>query len=405
MIDQPQRSFRRAATLVVGALLALVAVAAGAEPARTADGDEVGAGLRRAEAELAAGRAAAAETAYRQLLEGTPGLLDAHRGLAEALVALGRTAEAAERLATVGDGLVAAGRPADAVAWLERAAHLRPEAATLHARLGRALALAQRSAAAAPVLERAVALGDRDPSTRLYLAAARWEAGDPDAAEPLLRELAESEGKATEAVTAAHRLGRLLAWRGDPAAALPWLERAAAARPTAPDVLLDRARALAAVGRDAEAIAAFEHLTRLAPELPAAWYGLGRALLRSDAPSAGDRDAATAALDRHRQLYAAEQRRTRDQGRLRAALDRGWQLLASGDAPGAIAHFATLGESPEALAGAAAGHRALGRPRAAAALLERAVALAPERQDLALLLDDARRAAESATDTVGGERR
>jgi len=355
-------------------VLALVALIAG--PAH-ADGEAEA--LAKAQADLAAGRFADAEAGFRGLLATAPGLLDAHRGLAESLAGEGRPAQAAAVLQPVAEALLDA-RPEVALELAERARALRPEDPLLALLAGRACVRLQRHTAAAADLAKAVELGDHRPGTALLLAAARWEAGDPQAAEAIYREVAATVDPSS---VAAHQLGRLLTWDGRAAEALPFLEKAARARPLAGDVALDLARARAAAGDDA--VDDFRRVVAQSPESRAGWYGLARALLVR-----GERDASAQAMERYRRLYDAERERNRRTALARAELDRGWQLLAEQRAAEAHDHFAKLEASPESLAGEAAAARALGHVDEAADLLERALALDPERDDLRRLLAELR---------------
>lgn len=356
------------------ALLAVRAV-----PAQDA-GDEI---LARAAAELTAGRFAAAEAAYRELLARQPGLIDGYRGLARALEGQERRGEAAAVLGELGEGLLGTGQHAAAAEVLGEAVAFGVEGAGLHALLGKALLFAQSPQAAIAPLERARALGDASLLTRLYLAAALWESGRPDDAETHYRELAGS-GNAV----AVHQLGRLLLWQGRFADAVPLLERAVAQRPAAADVRFDLAQALAGTDDAGAALAAYRRTVELAPDHYKAHYGLARVLARL-----GEAEAAREAMATYQRLYAAEQEATRRENLERARLDRGWKAIEDGDYQAAIRHFEGLGATPETLAGIAAAWRRLGEPRRAAEQLERAVALAPEREDLRRLLAEARLAA------------
>ena len=273
-----------------------------------------------------------------------------------------------------------------AVALFERAVTLTPDAPPAHVQLGRALTLARRFGEAVDHLTRAVELGARDVPTRLYLAAALWEVGRLAEAESTYRELVAASGRPPLAV---HQLGRLLAWQGRPAEAVPLLIEAAAARPADLDLRLDLAHALAGAGRLTEAETAYRVVLERAPDLAGAHSGLARVLARLEKlQEAGE------VMSRYGELVGEEERRLRRAGLEQARLDRGWELLRQGNAAAALAHFGKLPEGDQSLTGQALAHSALGDHEEAAALLERAVALAPERQELRRMLTEERLAVE-----------
>ncbi|HVS03813.1 MAG TPA: tetratricopeptide repeat protein [Thermoanaerobaculia bacterium] len=366
-----------------GSLLALLVVVvavtvASAGRSWAQGGERVAAG----EAALAAGEPARAEALFRQVAAAAPGDLEAWGGLARALAAQGRGAEAERILAEVAGGAVESGRWDLAARFLRDHLHLADASAQLHALLGRAEMLGQQWVAARRHLQRAVELGASDARSRLYLASASWELGELQAAERQLRQLA-----ATGAPLADRQLGSLLLWQGRGAEAVPWLERAQQAQP-GPDVAFELARALDLAGRRQEAAALYHQVLAAHPGHTRARYNLAQLLVRE-----GERQQAAGHLERYRRDYAAQQRQAREGGLQRARLDHGWGLLEQGEAAAAAAHFATLPETVESLAGLAAARSALGDHGGAATALERAVALAPERQDLRLRLAEERSAA------------
>ncbi len=289
-------------------------------------------------------------------------------------------------LARLGEGLMGTGQYEAAAEILAEAAELDPAAARLQALLGKAHLFAQNHLAATAPLERALELGDRSPATRLYLAAALWETGRPGDAEPIYRRLVE---EAPGNFVAVHQLGRLLLWQGRAAEAVPQLRRAATLRPTAADAAFDLAQALAAADELDEALAAYRRAVELEPGNFQAHYGMGRVLARR-----GEQEAARLAIATYQRLYAADQERTRRQSLERARLDRGWELVDRQAYEEAVRHFSSLAESSEALAGLATAYSRLGDHPRAVEHLERAVSLAPERQDLRLMLAEERLAAE-----------
>lgn len=78
---------------------------------------------------------------------------------------------------------------------------------------------------------------------------------------------------------ALHLMGVLELDRGEATAALALLDQAIAAAPDRGDLHLSRAGALSRLSQVSEAMAAFASASRLAPEIAAAHYGLGRALM------------------------------------------------------------------------------------------------------------------------------
>lgn len=76
-----------------------------------------------------------------------------------------------------------------------------------------------------------------------------------------------------------HRLGRLIAMRGDTAPANDILSHAIALRSNNPDYYVDYSSSLASEGRFQASLAAAEQALRLSPDYPAALHNLGHALL------------------------------------------------------------------------------------------------------------------------------
>lgn len=319
------------------------------------------------------------------------------RSLAAVFVAVLLSAGAL--LAQEGDAIAAAeravaeGRVEEAVTVYRALVAERPGDARLVANLGRVLALADRYGEAAEALERAVGLGADDVRTLLFWGSALWESGRPEEAEPVLtRAAAAARGTGAEFL-AQHQLGRLRLWTGRPEEAVAPLERAATLRPGAADARLDLARALDGAGRTEEAIAAFREVAGLSPDSHHARWGLAQALVR-----AGRRQEAARELEAYRRLYEADQERTRRIRREEEALQRGWHLLETGRPAEAEEVFRGLGPVPDALVGLARAAAARGDAAGAVAALERAVELAPDRQDLRRMLGEARLAAEERED-------
>lgn len=293
------------------------------------------------------------------------------------------------------------GRPEAAAALYRRAVDAQPEAPRLVAALGRSLALADRYGESADVLKRAVALGAGDARTRFYLGSALWESGRYDEAEAALRRAAaEAAGTAAEPVVR-QQLGRLLLWVGRPEEAVEPLERVVALRPGAADGRLDLARALEGSGRTGEALAAYRRAAELAPNSHHARWGLAQLLART-----GRREEAEEELEAYRQLYEADQERTRRSLLEESEIDRGWHLIRSGRPGEAEEVFRGLvqglGGGTAALVGLARAQAAQGDHDGAAGTLERAVALEPDRPDLRRALAEARLAASGEAEADGG---
>jgi tetratricopeptide (TPR) repeat protein len=303
----------------------------------------------------------------------------------------GNVSTAAQDLASsieAGRQHLEAGRYSEAIASLEAAARLAPGSHEVHSMLGRAYLLNHQARPAAASLEQAVELGSQDPRTALYLGSAAWELGRLEQAERQFRQALDSRSGAAAQI-ALQQLGRLLLFQGRPAEAVDPLGRAAVLLPEDVDLQLQLAQALEGAGKADEALAAYRKAVTLAPELARARYGLAQRLLRS-----GKREEAAREMEAYRRLAPAERERDRQTNLERARLDQGWELLRRGQAGEAEALFSRLGQSAEALSGVAFSRSAAGDHRGAAAALEKAVALAPERDDLRRALDEERMAGE-----------
>jgi tetratricopeptide (TPR) repeat protein len=229
---------------------------------------------------------------------------------------------------------LAEGRTDEAVELYRAAAAERPDDPATLALLGRTLALADRYGEASEVLTRAVERGAGDVRTLLYLGSALWESGDPQAADPVLERAARTAeevaaGTGAE-LLARQQLGRLRLWSGRPAEAIHSLERALALRPAAVDLRLDLARALDGAGRTGDAVAAYRRVIELAPDSHHARWGLAQVLAR-----AGRRDEAAEELRVYRELYEADQARTRRIRRIESLVDQARSRALAGDHTGA----------------------------------------------------------------------
>lgn len=281
-----------------------------------------------------------------------------------------------------GRELLDAGDAAAAAGVLRRAVEAAPDSSEGSALLGRALALDDRYLAAEEALRKAVALGRRDLATWFYLGSTLWENGKLDEAEEAFRTALDRGGRVPLLV---HQLGRLLLWQGRSAEAVTFLREAAETSPEAPDVSLDLARALESAGDLQAARETYGRVVELAPEDSYARYGLAAVLGRL-----GEHEAAARERAAYRRLYEDEQERVRQEGLTEARVARGQELVRAGRAREAIVHLRALPETATSLAALADAYQAAGDVAAALHTLERAVALAPERNDLRARLNEAR---------------
>jgi tetratricopeptide (TPR) repeat protein len=297
------------------------------------------------------------------------------------------TAAPAVGEASVGELLLAAREAlarrdsAGALAVLERAEAALPANAEVEALLGLAHLLATHPQAALDHFARAQAAGASAAMVRLHTGTALWQLNRIEEAERAFRDALAAGGGSS----AAQQLGRLLLWQGRYVEALAALEEAAQGLPADVDLGLDLARALENVGRRDEALARYRELAAREPALLEVHYRLARAML-----ARGDHGGAAAELAIYRQL---DERRAQSQQQellVRARIDHGWDLYRRGRASEALPVFEALPESAESLCGIGFARSALGDHAAAAAALERAVTLAPDRQDLRLQLAEER---------------
>ena len=372
------------------ALLLLFAPAAGVSHTRALDDDSVWLvrTMQSAQQALDAGQPLQAEQLYREICERQPGYAEAHGGLAFALRAQGRGAEALAILLQVGQSLLYGGNGPVAREYLEQAVAIDPRSAAARAALGHCLLVERDYERATSELERAAELGERSPAVRIFLGAALWESGRIEDSERIYREVLASGGRSLAALQS---LGGLLLWQGRYVEAAELLAEARRADPDSTQLALDQARALDGAGRVDPAIAAYRRLLQSTPGLYAARYNLALLLRKT-----GQDAQAQAEMERFRDAHAVAQRETRRRTLQRARVDYGWELIRAGKSELAAAHFRELGDDAEALSGLAAAYEAVGDARGAAGALERALTLAPERQDLRLRLTRVRLGAGSA---------
>jgi tetratricopeptide (TPR) repeat protein len=263
----------------------LEAAAAALDLAERASANE-GAAITRGYLELKRERPAEAEAAFRRALaarETASGLA----GLGAALASLGRAQDAIaplERALTLDPGEVnawynlglarfQAGKPAEARGAYERALALDPDHRGAKNNLARTLLATGDSDRALSLLNELVAAAPDDRDARFNLGRALEATGQTTAAAGAYRTVLRAHPDDVDALT---NLGVLLE-RTDPEGALAHLARAAA-RSSHPGVQGNHARALAAVGRRAEARAVLEAALQRTPT-PALTDQLARLLV------------------------------------------------------------------------------------------------------------------------------
>lgn len=271
------------------------------------------------------------------------------------------------------------------------AADQRP-VAEVEALLGRALVLTDHYAEAADHLARSVDLGHADVGTLLYLGSAQWESQQLDPAVVSLRRAAELATNTSADFLAHHQLGRLLLWKGQPADAVAPLERAVSLRPDAFDARLDLARALDRSGSLERAVEVYGQALEMNPSSHHAHWGMAQALLRL-----GRRDEAQEHLAVYRRLYEENKERTKESILTDARMARARELFEQRKLDEAEEIVAGLPETAETLEALARIRATAGNLVGAVSALERAVSLAPDRDDLRRLLAEARLLAQEAS--------
>lgn len=232
-----------------------------------------------AEACRKAGRAEDARRHYRLALDRDPALVDSaialgdlaradgdHQGaialFASALKA--RPDDARLRLRQA-EALMATGRPAEAAEHYRRAIRLGLDRAGVHNNLGLAFVAAGRLPLAVAAFRQATLLDPGDPTALINLGDALLGLGDLDAAERALRGALRID----PALASAHlNLGNVLRRRNLLAEATQSYRRAAVLAPDNPRAQGNLGMALAEAGRIGEAIPALRFAQRLAPREP-----------------------------------------------------------------------------------------------------------------------------------------
>ena len=221
--------------------------------------------LSLGQAQLAAGNASAALATFRQIVATEPGNTSARMGLASALESANDWTGAVREWSA----LAAATNPA-------------PQQGT-SARLAAALVRVDRRGDALAIYERDIKAGTATPSTRVAAARLAIAANQKDRARSWATSAVDEDPRTPGALLVLAELAR---GDGNPSQAVADLRRALAVDGS-PEVQLEFGRALAALGRDEEALAAFAS----ASAIPAAGIERGRILLRR-----GDAEAATREL-------------------------------------------------------------------------------------------------------------
>jgi tetratricopeptide (TPR) repeat protein len=234
----------------------------------------------------------------------------------------------------------------------------------------------------------------------LQVARARFAAGRFDEAESMLRGLAAASPASAETLDL---LAACLGAQGRHAEALDAIDQSLQLRPIAPAAsLYNRAQALLALGRAAEARSLLESVVTRHADLKAAWSLLGRAHAALGDHPAAERAHREAVQREPRSAVARYQlaRFLHERGQLGEAIDSYRQALqfdpglalahndlanalrASGDLPAALAHYEqALRSAPslvEAWTNYGASLREAGRAAEAIPVLERAVQLQPD---------------------------
>ncbi|MBI3513545.1 MAG: tetratricopeptide repeat protein [Proteobacteria bacterium] len=237
-----------------------------------------------------AGRLAAAETIYRQILAAQPnhvgalnflgmlahqvGRLDVARDLLTTAVTLSPDfADAHNNLASV---LVAGGNPVEAEAHYRQAIALVPAYADAHVNLGNLLWQTGKYAEAAIHCREAVRIAPDSAAAHNNLANALSELGELEEAAGAYRRALVLQ---PEFAGAHSNLANTLCNLGRPAEAVPHYERAQSLDPALADYPMNLGGALRDLGRLPEAVACFEQALALAPTSGEACWNLAMTLL------------------------------------------------------------------------------------------------------------------------------
>jgi len=264
--------------------------------------------------------------------------------------------------------------------------------ADVQALLGRSLVLTDHYKEAADHLAHAVSLGRVDVGTLLYLGSAQWESQQLEPAVTSLRRAAQAATGTSADFLAHHQLGRLLLWMGRAGEAVEPLDRAVSLRGDAFDARLDLARALDRSGALERAVSEYRAALAMSSGSFYAQWGMAQALLRL-----GRRDEAQEHLAIYRRLYEENKERTKEHILIDARLARARELFEERKLDEAERIVAELPETDRTLEALARIRATAGNLDGAVTALERAVAIAPDRDDLRRLLAEARLLAQEAS--------
>jgi tetratricopeptide (TPR) repeat protein len=278
------------------------------------------------------------------------------------------------------------GRYEQAEEVFSRLVELDSESAQAYGGLGRAQALNRRWLRAEESLRRARALGQSDLRTMVYLGSALWENTKYEEAAEIYQEAIKLFPGSP---LAKYQLGRLRLWQGRYEDAVGLLRQAAARNP-APDVLLDLAEALRGAGEIDDAIVAYQQVTRKAPDLMKAHYGLALLLEQK-----GESEQAKRHLSAYQELYREDQAAARSSELEKGEISRGRELMRKNQISQAIDHLSSLPPSIDTLTVLAEAYALADEPGKAIESLERAVVMDPGNAELRRRLSEARLATDS----------
>ncbi|MFC3077197.1 2OG-Fe(II) oxygenase family protein [Phenylobacterium terrae] len=253
--------------------------------------------LAHAQAAFRAGDFTTAARLADELVARQPALMPALQLAALAHMRLGRPDLARERLEAAlkaapgdpnlvnsyGNVLDALGETGAALAAFRRALQIAPSLVDAHLNLGRVALKAGETDAAVAAYRRACELAPDRPGAWHGLGLAHAEAADPDAAAQAL----DRSLSVRPTLGALHARARLEHDRGRDS--LPFWDRALAAAPGQPDLLVGRAAALRRAGDEPAAIAALEALVQAQPDALSAHAALAK--MRFEAGQADGFDA------------------------------------------------------------------------------------------------------------------
>jgi len=282
--------------------------------------------------------------------------------------------------------LIDLGRYEQAEEILFKLVELDPESAQGYADLGRAQALNRRWLRAEESLRKARSLGQSDLRTLVYLGSAFWENAKYDKSEAIYQEAVEHFPSSP---LPKYQLGRLWLWQGRYEDAVGLLRQVAARNP-APDVLWDLAEALRGAGEIDDAILAYQQVTRKAPDLMKAHYGLALLLAQK-----GESEQAQRHLAAYQELYRLDQAAARSNELDRGEIDRGRDLMRRNQISEAIDHLSSLPPSIDSLTVLAEAYALADEPGKAIETLESAVVMDPGNAELRRRLSEARLASDS----------